>query len=138
MDPLLQGACKWIRCCRCVSALPSSGRSPTAGGHARSCEAFKIGEGAVAQGGLVSGAQDHAGRLARLKCFLPTRCTQTPTVPWHEAEKAEFRHRCRKIVAAGFRELEKRCGHDSADSCGCRHPLARCRSSRLERSPSWG
>jgi len=31
-------------------------------------------------------AQNHAGRLARLECFLPARCTEAPTV----ANKADF------------------------------------------------
>src|SRR5438477_10628236 len=79
------------------------------------CEALKIGERAVAQSAFVSGAQDHAGRLARLECFLPTRSTEAPTVARFQAAKAEFRHRCRKIVAAGFGKLEKRGGHDGAD-----------------------
>src|SRR5580700_5961239 len=80
------------------------------------CEAFEIGEGAVAQSAFVSGAQDHARRLARLKRFLPTGCTQAPPAPWCEAMKAEFRHWCRKIVAPGLGEPEKRRGHDGADS----------------------
>src|SRR5258708_10857542 len=63
----------------------------------------------------MSGAQDHAGRLARLECFLPTRSTEAPTVAGFQAAKAEFRHRCRKIVAAGCGKLEKRGGHDGAD-----------------------
>src|SRR6476661_3089353 len=63
----------------------------------------------------MSGAQDHAGRLARLECFLPTRSTEAPTVAGFQAAKTEFRHRCRKIVAAGFGKLEKRGGHDGAD-----------------------
>ena len=79
------------------------------------CEAFEIGERAVAQSTLVSGAQDHAGRLARLECFLPTGCTQAPTIAGFQAAKAELRHRCRKIVAAGFGKLEKPGGHDGAD-----------------------
>ena len=28
----------------------------------------------------MSGTQNHSRRLARLKCFLPARCTQAPTV----------------------------------------------------------
>src|SRR5260370_1142906 len=69
----------------------------------------------MTQRALVRGAQDHAGRLARLECFLPTRSTEAPTVAGFQAAKAEFRHRCRKIVAAGFGKLEKRGGHDGAD-----------------------
>ena len=38
------------------------------------CEAFEISERAVSQGTLVSGAQDHARRLACLEGFLPARC----------------------------------------------------------------
>ena len=59
----------------------------------------------------MSGAQDHARRLARLECFLPTRSTEAPTVAGFQATDAEFRHRCRKIVAAGFGKLEKRGDH---------------------------
>src|SRR5437879_12881496 len=69
----------------------------------------------MAQRAFLSGAQDHAGRLARLECFLPTRSTEAPTVAGFQAAKTEFRHRCRKIVAAGFGKLEKRGGHDGAD-----------------------
>src|SRR6476659_9662416 len=69
----------------------------------------------MTQSAFVSGAQDHAGRLARLECFLPTRSTEAPAVAGFQAAKAEFRHRCRKIVAAGFGKLEKRGGHDGAD-----------------------
>src|SRR2546427_4335860 len=69
----------------------------------------------MTQSAFVSGAQDHAGRLARLECFLPTRSTEAPAVAGFQAAKAEFRHRCRKIVAAGFGKLEKRRGHDGAD-----------------------
>ena len=69
----------------------------------------------MAQSAFVSGAQDHAGRPARLECFLPTRSTEAPTVAGFQATKAEFRHRCRKIVAAGFGKLEKRGSHDGAD-----------------------
>src|SRR5258708_22157313 len=65
----------------------------------------------MTQSAFVSGAQDHAGRLARLECFLPTRSTEAPTVAGFQAAKAEFRHRCRKIVAAGFGKLEKRGPH---------------------------
>jgi hypothetical protein len=38
-------------------------------------EAFEIGEGAVSQSSLMSGAQDHTRRLVRLERFLPARCT---------------------------------------------------------------
>src|ERR1700751_1240029 len=69
----------------------------------------------MAQSAFVSGAQAHARRLARLECFLPTRSTEAPTVAGFQAVKAEFRHRCRKIVAAGLGKLEKRGGHDGAD-----------------------
>src|SRR2546423_8123532 len=69
----------------------------------------------MTQSAFVSGAQDHAGRLARLECFLPTRSTEAPAVAGFQAAKAEFRHRRRKIVAAGFGKLEKRGGHDGAD-----------------------
>jgi hypothetical protein len=69
----------------------------------------------MVQSAFVSGAQDHAGSLAGLKCFLPTRCTEAPTVAGFQAAKAEFWHRCRKIVATGFGKLEKRGGHDGAN-----------------------
>jgi hypothetical protein len=69
----------------------------------------------MAQSAFVSCAQNHAGRLAHLECFLPPWCTEAPTVAGFQAAKAEFRHRCRKIVAAGFGKLEKRGGHDDAD-----------------------
>src|SRR6267142_1139155 len=69
----------------------------------------------MAESAFVSRAQNHAGRLARLECFLPPCCTEAPTVAGFQAAKAEFRHRCRKIVAAGFGKLEKRGGHDGAD-----------------------
>ena len=62
------------------------------------------------------GPQDHAGSLARLECLLPTRCTQAPTVARLQAGKAEFRYRCRKIIATGLGKLEKRSSHDGADS----------------------
>src|SRR4029450_1627588 len=69
----------------------------------------------MTQSAFVSGAQEHAGRRARLEVFLPTRSTEAPAVAGFQAAKAEFRHRCRKIVAAGFGKLEKRGGHDGAD-----------------------
>ena len=77
-------------------------------------EAVEIGKRAVAQSAFVRSAQNHAGRLGRLEGFLPSRCAKTPTIAGLEAGKAEFRHRCRKIVAARFREREKRGGHDGA------------------------
>ena len=49
------------------------------------------------QGAFVSGAQDHAGSLAGLECFLPARRTEAPTVAGFQAAKAELRHRCRKL-----------------------------------------
>jgi hypothetical protein len=78
-------------------------------------ETLEIGERAVVEGAFVRGPQDHAGRLARLECFLPTRCTQAPTVAGPQAGKAEFRHWCRQIIAAGLGKLEKRGSHDGAD-----------------------
>ena len=69
----------------------------------------------MVESAFVRGAQDHAGSLAGLKRFLPTRCTQAPSVAGFQAAKAEFRHRRRKIVATGFGKLEKRGGHDGTD-----------------------
>ena len=69
----------------------------------------------MVESAFVSGAQDHAGSLASLECFLPARCTEAPTVAGFQAPKAELRHRGRKIVAAGFGKREKRGGHDGAD-----------------------
>ena len=69
----------------------------------------------MVESAFVRGAQDHAGSLAGLKRFLPTRCTEAPTVAGFQAAKAEFWHRCRKIVATGFGKREKRGGHDGAD-----------------------
>ena len=57
-------------------------------------EPFEIGQRAVAQSTFVGSAQDHAGSLAGLECFLPTGCTEAPTVVRFQAAKAEFRHRC--------------------------------------------
>ena len=88
------------------------------------CETLEIGERAVAECGLVSGPQDHPGRLARLHCFLPPRRTQAPTVARSQAWKAEFRYRGRKIIAAGFGELEKRLGHDGTDTMTADVPSA--------------
>jgi hypothetical protein len=79
------------------------------------CKAFEVNERAVVQSTFVSSAQDHAGRLARLECFLPTGCTEAPTVAGFQAAKAEFRPRRRKIVAAGSGKLEERGRHDRAD-----------------------
>lgn len=53
------------------------------------------------------GAQDHARRTTGLQRLLPTRCAQTPSITRFESGEAELRDRCRKIVAARFRELEK-------------------------------
>ena len=58
------------------------------------CEALEVCERAMVQGALVGGAQDHAGRLARLKGFLPTRRTKAPTVTRFQALKADFGDRC--------------------------------------------
>jgi hypothetical protein len=69
----------------------------------------------MVQSAFVRGAQDHAGSLAGVKRFLPTRCTEAPTVAGFQAAKAELRHRRRKIVATGFGKREKRGGHDGAD-----------------------
>ena len=66
----------------------------------------------MVQSAFVRGAQDHAVSLAGIKRFLPTRCTQAPTVAGFQAAKAELRHRRRKIVATGFGKREKRGGHD--------------------------
>jgi hypothetical protein len=70
----------------------------------------------MAESGLVSGPQDHSGRLARLHCFLPPGRTQAPTVARPQAWKAELRYRGRKIVAAGFGKPEERFGHDGTDT----------------------
>src|SRR4030081_1248302 len=40
-------------------------------GQARARQSVKIGKLAMAQSAFVSCAQNHAGRLARLECFLP-------------------------------------------------------------------
>jgi hypothetical protein len=69
----------------------------------------------MVQGAFVRGAQDHAGSLAGLEGFLPTRSTQAPTVAGFQAAKAELRYRGRKIVATRFGKREKRGGHDGAD-----------------------
>ena len=69
----------------------------------------------MVESAFVGGAQDHAGSLAGLKRFLPTRGTEAPTVAGFQAAKSELRHRGRKIVAAGFGKREKRGGHDGAD-----------------------
>src|SRR3954469_4188764 len=69
----------------------------------------------MVQGAFVRGEQDHAGSLDGLKCFLPTRCTEAPTVAGFQAAKAEFRHRRRKIVATGFGKSEELGGHGGAD-----------------------
>jgi hypothetical protein len=79
------------------------------------CESFEISKRAVTQRTFVSGAQDHAGGLAGLERFLPTRCAQAPTVAGFQSAKAKFRQRCRKIVATGFGKLEKRGGHDGTN-----------------------
>jgi hypothetical protein len=39
------------------------------------CKAFEIGERAIGQSTVVSGAQNHTGRLACFECLLPTGCT---------------------------------------------------------------
>ncbi len=74
--------------------------------------------------GLSGQSSDLAGKrvellreiVPSLERFLPTGCTQAPTVAGFQAAKAKFRHRSRKIIAAGFGELEKRDGHDDACS----------------------
>ena len=63
----------------------------------------------------MGGTQDHAGRLVRLECFLPPGCTKAPTVTGLVAWKAEFRYRCRKVVATRFGKFEKRGSHHGAD-----------------------
>ena len=64
---------------------------------------------------LVGGPQHHARRLAGLECLLPARRAQAPTIAGLQARKAELGDRSREIVAAGFREREKPCGHDHTD-----------------------
>ena len=59
--------------------------------------------------------QDYAGRLARLERFLPARRTQAPAIAEPQAGKAEFWHRRRKVIAAGFGKLEELSSHDRAD-----------------------
>jgi hypothetical protein len=78
-------------------------------------EALEIGERAGTESTFVSGAQDHARCLASLQRFLPTRCAETPTVARLQSGKAEFRSRCRKIIAPGLGELQKRRRHDRTD-----------------------
>jgi hypothetical protein len=78
-------------------------------------EPLEIGELAVVEGVFVRSPQDYAGRLARLERFLPARRTQAPAVAGPQPGKAEFWHRRRKIVAAGFRKLEELSSHDGAD-----------------------
>ena len=71
-------------------------------------ESFEIGERAMVQGAFVRGAQYHARGMAGLQRFLPTGCTEAPTVAGFQAAKAELRHRGRKIVATRFGKREKR------------------------------
>ena len=78
-------------------------------------EPLQIGERAVVEGAFVRSPQNHAGRLARLERFLPARRTHTPAVAGPQAGKAEFWHRRREIVAAGFGKLEEVSSHDRAD-----------------------
>src|SRR5580693_9221702 len=78
-------------------------------------ETLEIGERAVLESPFVSSPQDHAGRTTRLQCFAPAGCTQAPAVTGLQAGKAELGHRRRKIIVAGFGELEKRRGHDGAN-----------------------
>jgi hypothetical protein len=77
-------------------------------------EAFEIGERAVRQSTLVGGAQHHPWRLICLESFLPTGCTQAPSIAGFETGKTEFGYWCRKVVAAGFGEFEKGGRHDGA------------------------
>jgi hypothetical protein len=100
---------------RLAAVLAGTARFPASGSGEVHRETFEIGERAVAEGTFVSSPQYHTGRLARLKCFPPTRCTQTPPIAGPQTGKAEFWHRCRKIITAGFRKFEKRGGHDGAD-----------------------
>src|SRR5271169_2384953 len=96
--------------------FPAFSRPPTASASGEvHREPLEIGERAIVQGAFVRSPQDHAGRLARLERFLPARRTQAPAVAGPEAGKAEFWHRCRQIIAAGFRKLEKLSSHDRAD-----------------------
>ena len=92
---------------------PSS-RRPCGSGEVHR-ETFEIDERAVPEGTFVSRAQEHARSLTSLQCFLPTRRAQAPPIAGLHAGKAEFRSRCRKIVATGFGELEKRRSHHDAD-----------------------
>src|SRR5262245_19968994 len=69
----------------------------------------------MTQGSFVRGPQDYARCLTRFECFLPARCTEAPTIAGPQAAKAEFRSRCRKIIAVRLRKLQKRGSHDRAD-----------------------
>ena len=68
------------------------------------------------QGALLVGAPtDHAGRLARLECFLPTGCTEAPTVAGLKAGEIEIGLGRAEIVAAQLGEGEKLGRHLDAD-----------------------
>ena len=79
-------------------------------------EPLEIRERAGVQRAFVRSPQDHAGRLARLERFLPTRRTQAPTVAGPQAGKAKLWDRRRKVIAAGSGKLEELNSHDGADS----------------------
>src|SRR5437763_1208209 len=117
-QPSLLRSCGWqasrARPCQAAKLSKPAGEDERRSGQIHG-EPFEVGERAVAQRAFVRRTQDHARRLARLECLLPARRTEAPTVAGLEAGKAEFRHRCGKIVAAGFGKREKRGGHDGAD-----------------------
>jgi hypothetical protein len=78
-------------------------------------ESLEVSKRAVGQRALMCGAQDYARRLICVKCLLPPRCTQTPTVAWLEPGKAKVRHWRGKIIAPRFRKREKRISHHGTD-----------------------
>ena len=82
-------------------------------------------------------AQDHAGRLVRFECFLPTRRTQTPAIAGFQTRKTKFRHGGRKIVATRFWKNRETRLSSRRRPYDCQHLLAPCCSSRPDESRSW-
>ena len=59
--------------------------------------------------------QNDIGRATGLEGFLPARRAQAPLIAGFESGKSGIGNRCRKIVAARTRKLQKLIGHARAD-----------------------
>ena len=68
------------------------------------------------QGCVFRRLQPHQRSDAIFKGLFPSRCTDTPVIPWFQAWELERWHRRHQIVALGLAVAKKLFGHHAADA----------------------